>query len=180
MVLPWELKLVLSMLAAIGFAYLFNLPDRVYMVWKALLPEPSERPPGLKPALLESVFFVGLVVLVETGLVRALGYGNVPGVVSILLVTGVVANLFREWRVRTDEARLVPIWEIHLVYAVPPAMRLLQAQGFHPFAKGLRLRSLLQLFGPYAPVLVLVPAGKAQAAYALLEARWPVLDRPES
>jgi hypothetical protein len=58
-------------------------------------------------------------------------------------------------------------------------MRLLQAQGFHAFARGLALRSLLQFAGPFAPVVVLVPAEEAQAAHALLKERWPVLDRSE-
>jgi hypothetical protein len=172
LVLPWQLDVVLSMIAAIGFAYLFNLPGRVSLAWKALSPVPSDRPPPLKPAIFECVLFIGLVVSVQVWLVR------VPDVIWVILATGIIADLIREWRARTNGARLVPIWEIHQVYAVPPAMRLLQARGFHPFAKGLRLRSLLQFYGPYAPVVVLVPAEEAQAAYALLEGRWPVFDHP--
>jgi len=180
--LPVQFDLVmlgLSVLAAIGFAYLFNRPDRFSVVWKALSPLPPERLPRLKPVMLECVLFVGLAVLVPAGLVRVLGNSHVPGAIPVILATGIIADLIREWRARTNGSRLVPVWEIHQVYAVPPAMRLLQAQGFHPFAKGLRLRSLLQFYGPYAPIVVLVPVGEAQAAYALLESRWPTLDRAE-
>jgi SecY len=166
---PWQVDVVVSMIAAIGFAYLFNLPERVSVVWKALSPVRPERPPRLKPAFFECVVFIGLVVLVDVWLIRR------PGVISVIFVTGIIIDLIYEWRAKANGARLVPIWEVHQVYAVPPAMRLLEAQGFHPFAKGLRLRSLLQFFGPYVPVVVLVPAEEAQAAYALLERRWPVL-----
>ncbi len=179
LVLPWQvdvLQLVLSVLAAMGFAYLFNRPDRFSLVWKALSPLPPEHLPRIKPVMLECSFFIGLAMLVQVGLVHVLGKGHAPNVILIILVTGIIADLVREWRTRIQGDRLVAVWEIHQVYAVPPAMRLLQAQGFHPFAKGLRLRSLLQFFGPYAPVLVLVPAQEAQAAYALLESRWPMLD----
>jgi hypothetical protein len=165
--------LVFSIIAAIGFAYLFNLPSRLSGVWKALSPLPPQRWPRIKPAMLEAVLFIGFVVLVRIWLVPR------TGVVLVILVTGIIADLVREWRARTDGVRLVPIWEIHQVYAVPPAMRLLQEQGFHPFVKGLRLRSLLQFYGPYAPVLVLVPAAEAQSAYALIKGRWPVLDQKQ-
>ncbi len=170
--------LVLSISAAMGFAFLFNQPDRFSRVWRSLSPVPPECLPRIKSVMPECVLFIGLAVLVETGLVRVVGNGGVPSAIAVILVTGIIADLIREFRARTEStARLVPVWEIHQVYAVPPAMRLLQAQGFHPFAKGLRLRSLLQFFGPYAPIAILVPAAEAQAACALLETRWPALDR---
>ena len=181
-VLPWQfdlLPLVLGVIAAIGFVCLFNLPERLRAVWRALSPLPPERLPRLKSTMVECVLFVGLAFVAPGWLVRTLGSANAPRAIPVILLTGIMADLIGEWRARAEGARLVPIWEIHQVYAVPPTMLLLRAQGFHPFAKGLRLRSLLQFFGPYAPIEILVPAGEAQPAYALLASRWPTLDGPK-
>jgi hypothetical protein len=171
-------QVVLGIFAAIGFAYLFNSPDRFSVVWKALSPLPPERLPRIKSVMLECIFFVIVVFVVQAWLNRVLGSRYSPDAIPVILVTGILTDLVREWRAKSNGMRLVQVWEIHQVYAVPPVMSLLQARGFHPFPKGLRLRSLLQFFGPYAPILVLVPAEEAQAAHALLESRWPVLDPP--
>ena len=55
-------------------------------------------------------------------------------------------------------------------------MRMLEAERIHAFAKGARLRALLQFFGPYVPVQILVLAKDAQRAHALLQERWPRAD----
>jgi hypothetical protein len=164
---------VLIIVAAIPFAFMFNRPGRIVEAWKALSPNPPEGIPVLKAVTLESVLFIALAVAVQGWLVQRLGRGRVPNATPIILLTGVICDVMREWRADETDAQLTPIWEIHQVYAVAPAMRLLVAEGIQAFAGGLRLRSLLQFFGPYVPVQILVPADQAQAAYALLQARWP-------
>ena len=59
------------------------------------------------------------------------------------------------------------------MYAVAPAVRLLQSAGIPAFARGLRVRSLLLFFGPHVPIELLVPAEHAARARAFLEVRWP-------
>jgi len=164
---------VLTIMAAIPCAFLFNRPGRIVEAWKALWPNPPEGIPDLKAVILESILFIALAVGVQGWLMQRQGFGRVPNAVAIILVTGVICDLLREWRAYETDAHLTRVWEIHQVYAVVPAMRLLEAEGIQAFARGLRLRSLLQFFGPYVPVQILVPADQAQAAYGLLEARWP-------
>jgi hypothetical protein len=164
---------ILSILAAVLCAFLFNQPDRIVEAWQALSPNPPEGIPRLKAVLLESILFIALAVAVQEWLIQRLGRDYAPNAATIILMTGILCDLVREWRADKTDAQLTPIWEIHQLYAVAPAMRLLEAEGIHAFARGLRLRSLLQFFGPYVPVQILVPAGEAQVAYTHLQARWP-------
>jgi preprotein translocase subunit SecY len=154
-------------------AFLFNRPDRVAAMWKSLAPAPPEGIPRLKAVMLECVLFIALLVAVHTWAGRVVGSRYVPNVLHVVLVTGIVCDLAREWRAREADPTLVPIWEIHQLYAVAPAVRLLTTEGISSFARGLRLRSLLQFFGPYVPVQILVPAEHAVRAHAILQARWP-------
>jgi hypothetical protein len=167
--------LLMSVGAAVLFAFLFNRPDRIAVTWKSLSPNPREGIPRLKPVLLECVLFSVVVFVADWWFVQRMG-GYAPNTVATLLVTGIVCDLVREWRANEGDLHLTPVWEIHQMYAVTPALRLLEAEGIRAFAKGARLRALLQFFGPYVPVLILVPAKDAPRAHALLQARWPRTD----
>jgi hypothetical protein len=164
---------LLSIVAAIVFAFLFNQPSKIARIWKALVPDKPEGVPRLKEVILESVLFILLAVGVEAWLVQRFGVACVVNAGTIIVATGILCDLVLEGRARATGAQLVAIWEIHQVYAVAPTIHLLEAQGWHPFARGLRLRSLLQFFGPYVPVQILVPAAEATTARTLLQARWP-------
>jgi hypothetical protein len=160
-------------IGAFVFAFLFNRPDRIAAAWNAFSPNPPEGIPRLKAVMLESFLFIALAIAVQAGLVSQLGGRRVPSAANVILATAVLCDLVREWRARRASAHLTPVWELHQTYAVVPAMRLLESQGLHPFARGLDLRSLFQFFGPYVPIQILVPAGEAQACHALLQDRWP-------
>lgn len=167
--------LLLSTGAAVLFAFLFNRPDRITAIWMSLSPNPPGGIPRLKAVMLESVLFIIIVALAEAWAVQRIGI-YASNTVSIILATGIICDLLREWRAKGSDPHLTPVWEIHQTYAVAPAMRLLEAERIRAFAKGTRLRSLLQFFGPYVPVQILVPAADAQRAHALLQARWPRAD----
>jgi hypothetical protein len=155
------------------FVFLFNRPDRIAAIWNALSPNPPEGIPRLKAVLLESLLFVAFAIGVQEWLTHRVGRAYVPNAASVILATGVICDLVCECRARQANSHLMPIWEIHQTYAVVPAMRLLESQGLHPFARGLHLHSLLQFFGPYVPIKILVPADEAQTGRALLQSRWP-------
>jgi hypothetical protein len=161
--------------AAVLFAFLFNRPARVAETWRCLSPNPAEGIPRLKTVVLECVLFIVVVFVVDWWAIQRIGR-YAPNTFEVLLGTGIICDLVREWRAAQGDSHLTPVWEIHQMYAVTPAMRLLEAEGIHAFAKGARLRALLQFFGPYVPVLILVPAKDAPRARALLEARWPRAD----
>jgi hypothetical protein len=165
--------LVLGVIAAILFAILFNRQERVTAFWKALAPNPVEGIPNTKVVIMEGVLFTVLAVLVQFCLVQRLGVRGAPNVAAVILATGVISDLARDWRAYERDPSLIPVWEIHQLYAVEPAMRLLKDKGIAAYAQALRARSLLQFFGPYVPVRILVPASEAASAYSLLQNHWP-------
>jgi hypothetical protein len=166
--------LVLSIAVAALLAFLFNRPDRVARAWKSLLPGMPGGIPRLKEVILESVLFVVLIVGLDIWAVRRFDYNYLLNPVTILLATGILCDLVREWLARQSQAGLSSVWEIHQSYAVAPTLLLLQGEGIPALAQGRRLHALLQFFGPYVPVQILVPAEHAPRAHALLQARWPV------
>ena len=165
--------LALSIPAALLFAFLFNPPDRIAEMWRSLSQNAGEAIPRLKAVMLESVLFIALVMLVQAWVVRSVGAVFVPIATKIIIATGILCDLTREWHARRTNPHLTSIWEIHQSYAVAPSLRLLKAEGIHAFAKGMHLRALLQFFGPYIPVQILVPVEDARRANAFMQARWP-------
>ena len=170
------LLVLLSIAGALIFAFLFIQPEPVAAIWRSLSPNPPEGIPRLKSVLLECVLFIVAITMVHGWAVRMVGGAQLPGIVATLLVTGILFDLAREWRTRSACGSLVSIWEIHHPYAIPPAQRLLSTHGIQAFPKGEKLRSLLQFFGPYAPIHLMVPAHQAHRARALIESRWPVAE----
>jgi hypothetical protein len=164
--------LLLGISAALVYTYLFNQPGRIAKAWRSLSPSPPEGIPRLKPVLVESVLFIALAGFVDLWGLR-LGRSYFPSATDIILATALLCDLAREWKTRDADETLTPVWEIHQVYAVAPAVRLLESAGIPAFGRGLRVRSLLQFFGPHVPIELLVPAEHAARARAFLEERWP-------
>ncbi len=170
--IPWGFSWLASIGAAFVFAYLFNPPQRLAAAWRSLAPNASGESPRLSIVLPESALFIAVVSGVYLLGRRYLG-PFAPECLSVLLLTAVYFDLSREGRARDVEPGLVPVWEIHQTYALAPALRFLEAQDIRVVAQGVHLRALLQFFGPYVPIRLLVPREQATRAYALLQERWP-------
>lgn len=170
--IPWGFAWLASIGAAFAFAYLFNPPQRIAAMWQSLVPIPPGERPRLNIVLPECAIFIAVVSGVYLLGRHYLG-PFAPECLSVLLLTAVYFDLSREGRVRDADPSLVPVWEIHQTYAVAPAMRCLEAEGIRVMARGVHLRALLQFFGPYVPIRLLVPREQASRAYALLQERWP-------
>jgi hypothetical protein len=87
------------------------------------------------------------------------------------VVTAVILDLVAEWRFRRRHGALVPVWPLHRLYAVDPALDLLHAAGIPAHPRSVHARTLLQFFAPYLPVDLLVPEADAARARALLSAQ---------
>ena len=84
-----------------------------------------------------------------------------------VVVTAVIMDVVGEWRARHGR-ELRSVWPLHRVYAVDPALARLAAAGITAYPRGVYLRTLLQFFGPWVPVELLVPEDRAAEAEALL------------
>jgi preprotein translocase subunit SecY len=165
--------LLLNVAAVVLFSWLFNQPDRVADAWRRFSGTATPAAVWFKPVLLESSVFIVLIVLGESWLIQLLGAARVPSVLGIVAATGIVLDLTREARAHCTHQNLVPVWEIHQLYAVDPALRLLASEGIPAFPRGVHHRTLLQFFGPYVPIHVLVEPEHAERAQALLRSRLP-------
>jgi hypothetical protein len=150
-----------------ALSWLFNQPARVARVT------------GLAPALVRrlgsaawvhSLLFLLFVALAFTvGNVHA--HVSLPSTLSWLAVCAIATDLAGEWRARHQHGDLVPVWPIHRVYAVDPALEALARAGIPALARGVGHRVLLQFVGPYIAIDVLVPPAHAAEAQRILRER---------
>ncbi len=167
----WWGRLGLTVPLCFVFTALYNRPSRLVAVQTAT-GSPLERSVAARDmwaAAARAVLFFGLLLVAER-LVQALSGGLYsPDTIALVVATAVLLDLAREWRAHAGRD-LVPVWEIHQVYAVDPALAALAGAGIDAHARSAFHRTLLQFFGPLVPVAVLVPRAQVDAALAVLRA----------
>jgi preprotein translocase subunit SecY len=165
------LGLVLGAAAALLFAWLFNRPTRVMAIWQRVRGESlagSLAVAKLREAMFKSVIFI-LAVIVGSALLAASVHGvDLPSGLAVAIDTAILLDLVREWRARGDRPDLVPVWPVQRVYAVDAARHALERAGIEVFPRGLHHRTMLQFFGPYVAIDLLVPADRAEQARRVL------------
>lgn len=87
---------------------------------------------------------------------------------ALLIGAAVAADLTAEWRARIEHRDLVEVWPLHRPTLAPYVSDALAARGIECHLRGLRHRSMLHVFGAYVPVMVMVPAARADEARAYL------------
>jgi preprotein translocase subunit SecY len=164
---------VLLALFTVSFGALFNRPERVAALrarggtaargYDALLAEARDE---LAPALVRSILFVGTLFFLGH-LARRLG-GELLEPGSIALAAALGHDIVTEIRARRATPELVVVWPEHRPYALLAAREALAEAGITVHARGEGLRRLLQLFGPYVPIELMVPPGDAARATEIL------------
>lgn len=159
---------VVGALATVALAFVFYGPLRVARFLDG--PNAEERARGAVfralPATL--VFTVGLALLYQWALVRF----PLPGAVTALGAAyfgALVVDLWLEARWRSGHGEVAAVWPVHRVYAVGPVLDALAAEGIDAHARAERYRSLLQFFGPYVPIEILVPTAQQDDAVGVIE-----------
>ncbi|HEY1556327.1 MAG TPA: hypothetical protein VGF94_15940 [Kofleriaceae bacterium] len=84
----------------------------------------------------------------------------------LLPAIATVADWIDELRARRRE--LVPVWPLHAPLRIQDVRDKLAAGGIDCFLQARRLRQLLWFFGPWAPIMVLVPPERALEAEKIL------------
>jgi hypothetical protein len=85
---------------------------------------------------------------------------------KLMLITAIALDLVEELRAR--RVTLIPVWPLHAPLRVHEASARLTAAGIEHHVRSRRLRSLLWFFGPYVPMMVLVPPDRAPDAERIL------------
>lgn len=111
------------------------------------------------------VGFAVLLVAVTHLLRRA---GLPLDVVNVAVSVAILKDIVGELRARSD-GPLVLVASLPRPALAGPALADLADKGIIGFVRGLHHRTLLQIFGPFVPVDVYVPAERAAAARAVLE-----------
>jgi preprotein translocase subunit SecY len=166
-------SLILLALGALFFTWVFNAPARVAALVaradesRAAATVEVEARAGMREAWLRSLTF--LVVLFAIAQLAGRYSGLPAGASGLALLTALGLDLVAEWRARAATPELVPVWPEHRSYAVPIARHALAAAGITLHARGEHLHRLLQFYGPYAPVDLMVPRADAERAAELLQ-----------
>jgi len=170
---------VLMSLLTAGFSVLFHQPRHVGAVWAGLTAkEPAERSVVQGRAALRArellptaaAWSLAFMTLAWLPPLLASGMLNVPlpSALALLLAVAVALDLFDEARMRRA-GTWTRAWPVHRPYEVEPALAALTAAGIAAWAQGVHARTLLQFFGPYLSIELMVPPDRAQEAQALLE-----------
>ncbi|MCB9733451.1 MAG: hypothetical protein H6745_12670 [Deltaproteobacteria bacterium] len=151
--------IVVLAVLVLGEGWLFQRPRRVARLARGL------GHPGSDLRATRRAFVIGsaltLVALSLSGLL-------VSHVVAIATVIAVALDLAASWRFRRVHGALVPVRDLHRVYAVTPALAALERAGVPAHADGRCFRALFPFFASYAPVVVLVRPEDEDAARACL------------
>jgi hypothetical protein len=139
--------------------------------------DPGAAGSGFAAAVALSTAYIALLLASELALDRAapwLAFAPVSAAVG----TAIALDLVAEWRAHRRRDDLVAAWPIHRVQLVDLAVRALRSAGIEVHARGLHHRTMLFFFGPFIPVLLMVPRDEAERARDLLESTFSTADPP--
>ena len=138
------------------FAWLFNRGAEPQL--RAQLPS----------AWLRSALYLALLVLGMAFLTHTVHVAVPLGAVLLAVGTAVGMDLRREWRAFGEHPDLVGVWPIHRIYTLDAATLALERANIFVHPRGAHHRTLLQFFGPYVPITLMVPAAHADEAKRIL------------
>jgi preprotein translocase subunit SecY len=170
---------VLSVGAA--FAWMFNTPTRVASVLSRARAEgavpaaATRRDPeilraarrAMREATLRSLVLLGALLAIPA--IHRVATNTLFATLDFALLTALVLDVAAELRARRETPDLVPVWPEHRPYAVAAAREALDHAGIPLFARGEKLRRLLQFAGPYVPIDLMVPRADATRAAEILD-----------
>jgi hypothetical protein len=164
---------VVVVASAFVVARLFHAPERLAVLAArargdeaAVAGLAAEARDRLRESTLRSVLYVAALLVAGEACWRLAGTASIA--VPVALGTALALDIAAELRARREVPGLVAIWPEHRPYAVGPARQALDEAGIPMFARGERVRRLLQFFGPYAPIDLMVSREHAERATEIL------------
>ena len=91
-------------------------------------------------------------------------FWNNQHIVGLMVIVAVSRDLYREWNALQRRPDLVPAWPLNHPTAPRPVFDALEDLEIPAFMQATTHRIMLQAFGPYVPIQVLVPYEKIEVA----------------
>lgn len=161
-------RIAIPLVLAVGLGWLVAAPRRraallARMTSSTIAPDPR----GARWAVA-----CGTTVVIAFVAIGLATHGVLDGEIWRLPVIAVMATVVvdsvGEWRARR-RAELVAVWPIHDTGLADAAAAVLARSGIAAHLRGRSTRMLFGVFGPFAPIEVLVPPDRAGEASALLK-----------
>ena len=166
----------LALVAGVLLTRLFYRRSLLLPVFRRLVegaPETDLAAPALLRRLMREGLtrtLIFLMVVTALGSVMATSAVHLaPDPALVVVLTAVILDVGGEWRARWRQGKLIAVWPLNQVALVQPATDALARAGIVAWPRAAFHRSLLQFFGPYIPVVLLVPEAQADEARAKLE-----------
>jgi SecY/Putative prokaryotic signal transducing protein len=154
---------------ALALTWAFNRPTWLAANWRRPGEEGAER--DVSGAILGAAARATLfLLLLGAAQIAATATHLSVNVTASLSLSAVALDLIGEWRA-SAAGRLIPVWPLARPYAVDAAVTALREAGIPAFPRALHHRAVLQAFGPFLTIDLLVLEAQVQEARRILEAR---------
>ena len=130
--------------------------------------EPADARVWGRATMLSATVLLAMFALAHTATALAPELAFVVDPLVLVLVVASIADVAAEWRARRRD--LVAVWPLHDPLLIDAVSEQLAEAGIPHHLQATRLRSLLWLFGAFAPMMVLVPREHGAEAQRLLHA----------
>lgn len=162
------IRLALVAVLAVAFSLLFSRPQLVTGHVSVIGTAAATRRARVfwLATAVSAAYVVGVAGL--AALILRWSPGFALGAVTLAVSTAIGMDLLAEWRARRRCRDLVAVWPVHRVQISDLAVRALRDAGIGAHTRGRYHRSLLYFFGPFVPIEIMVPAGRAAEATELL------------
>jgi hypothetical protein len=169
-----ELVLVLTCTVLLG--RWFNAPSRVVATLRQQgLAMPARAlgealRPLFRRAMARSLLVLGLLYATVVLRDRLVPATSLLDAATVAALAAVLLDLATEWRVRRAHGGLTTVRHEHRLYAVDAQRAALEDAGLTVHLRAVQHRTLLQFYGPYVPVAIMVPDAQAAKAREVLAA----------
>lgn len=167
-----DLLFVAALTVALG--WLLYRPERVQRAQEALGVCGGDARRALARGLVPALgFSLGVAAVMHATMLVGVAFDAL--LLVVLLSIG--RDLIGEARFRAEEGALAVAWPIQRLYLVEGALAVLERADIPAYPRGLHHRLLGQVFSPWVPVELLVPAADLERARAALASVWPTEGR---
>jgi hypothetical protein len=157
------LAIVAIVVATVAWSFAFARPGRRKDVLERAVVAPVDARAWWRATALSGLALVAIYAIEHVTQLVVPQVGALVEATTLMFVVATIVDVAAEVRARRA-GELVPVWPLHDPLLADTVRDKLASAGIHHHLKSARLRTLLWLFGPYVPIVVLVAADRADDA----------------